>query len=698
MGALLAQQGSLFLWVPVCLGAGIAIYFGLGVEPGPVVLACCLGGGLAGLVAAGRLPDGLAPLLAGAAILVLGLAWAGIRTQTVAAPVLEFRYYGPVQGRIVEVDRSASDVPRLTLDRVVLADVPPDRTPARVRLSLQGDQRWLDPVPGTVVILTGHLAPPAGPVEPGDFDFRRSAWFDRLGAVGYTRTPVLVWEGATDGAALWLSRLRADLAGAVRAMIPGDAGGFAAAVLTGDRSGISVPATEEMRDSNLYHLVSISGMHMGILVGLVFGLVRVGVALVPPLALRIQAKKAAALVALPVAAFYLALAGRDIATERAFIMVAVMLVAILLDRQALTLRSVAMAALIVLLLRPEALVNPGFQMSFAAVAALVAAYQALGRLPRAEGWVHRLALPVGLLILSSLVAGLATAPLAAAHFNRVPHYGLLANLLAVPAMGLLVMPGGILMALLAPLGLGWLAAWPVELGSRWILWVASWVAGMEGSVSAVPAPPSAVLPLLAGGAVLVLLWQGRARWSGLALAALAMVLWVGVERPALLIAESGGLIGVLMDQGRALTRASGDGFAAQNWLENDGDMARQEDAAARADLAIGTRLWRIDLAGLSVIQVAGLTALEALDGCGGADVLVTNEDAGDRPCRVLDPQRLRQTGSVAVLADGRLVTAAELAGRRPWAAGMGERPASTDPEEAEIPPLLAEGLPVVPGQ
>ncbi len=205
------------------------------------------------------------------------------------------------------------------------------------------------------------------------------------------------------------------------ARIPGDAGGLAAAVMTGDRSGLSQEANDAMRASNLYHLVSISGTHMAMLVAFVFGFIRYGVALVPPLALRVSAKKIAAVVALPIAAAYLVLAGRDMATERAFVMVAAMLVAILLDRQAITLRSVAIAAFIVLGLRPEALVNPGFQMSFAASVALVAAFGALRVAPALarRGWVGA----VGLLLFSSLVAGLATAPFAAAHFNRVAHLG-----------------------------------------------------------------------------------------------------------------------------------------------------------------------------------------------------------------------------------------------------------------------------------
>jgi len=670
--ALIAQRGYLFPWIAVCLGLGIGIYFALPFEPGTAHYAAVV---LAGVMLCFLVrPAGAAfgPILLGLSIMLAGFALAGLRGHLVAEPVLGFRYYGPISGRIVDVDRSVSDVPRVTLDRVVLDDMAPARTPARVRVSLHGDQRWFVAAPGSTVMLTGHLSPPNGPVEPGDFDFRRLAWFQGLGAVGYTRSPVLIQSPAPEGSmALILNRLRLTLSQAVRDRIAGDAGGLAAAVMTGDRSGLSVQANDAMRDSNLYHIVSISGTHMGMLVGFVFALIRYGVALVPPLALRVSAKKVAALVALPVAAFYLALAGRDMATERAFVMAAVMLIAILLDRQALTMRSVAIAALIVLLIRPEGLINPGFQMSFAAVVALIFAFQGLRLLPEQRDSPWRWLIPLGVLVFSSLVAGTATAPYAAAHFNRVAHYGLIANLLAMPVMGFLVMPGAVILALLGPLGLEQPALWLIETGCRWILYVAETVASAEGAISAVIAPPAAVLPLLTLGALWVILWQGWARLAGLALPAVALGLWVAQERPALLIADSGALIGVMTAEGRVLSKARGDGFAADNWLENDGSVTSQEEAFARSGLMQADRITRVRLAGASVLQIAGETALAGIADCDGADILIVSVVAPtDRPCEVFDLQRLRQTGSVAgYLRAGKLdlITVADVTGDRLWA-------------------------------
>jgi competence protein ComEC len=530
-----------------------------------------------------------------------------------------------------------------------------------VRVSLRGDQRWLVPEPGRVVMLTGHLASPPGPSEPGDFDFRRAAWFEGLGAVGHTQNPVLTAAPPQGG--LWLHRLRAHLSGAVTARIGGDGGGLAAAVMTGDRSGISAEANQAMRDAGLYHLVSISGMHMGMLVAFAFGLVRTLVALVPYVALRVDGRKVAALAALPVAAFYLALAGRDVATERAFVTVAVMLGAILLDRRAISLRSVAVAALVVLALRPESVVGAGFQMSFAAVVALTWTFG--GRPPLGPRWVA----PVAMLLLSSLVAGLATAPFAGAHFNRFAAYGLLGNLLAVPAMGLLVMPGAAILALLGPLGIEQPALLMIEGGCRWILLVSEWVASLDGASWAMPAPPPAVLPLLTLGGLLVVLWRGWGRWAGVPAMALALLLWVDHERPALLVSESGRVIGVLGPEGRALSHATGEGFAVEAWLGNDGEVADQEAAAARPGIAVEGRTARAVVGGATVLLARGVRALAAIEGCGGADVVVTDEEAGARPCVILDTLALREAGSVAGrVVDGRLVlvTAAEVAGRRPW--------------------------------
>ncbi|MCB2115138.1 MAG: ComEC/Rec2 family competence protein [Rhodobacteraceae bacterium] len=675
--ALATRRGSFLPWAPVFLSIGIGGYFALKAEPGLPVLAAlaALAALLAGL--GFRRGDEARILFYAVALILAGTVLAAARAHLVTAPVLTFRYYVPVEGRIVDIDRSFSDQIRLTLDRVVLEDVAPDRTPALVRVALHGDQGFIDPRPGLTVILTAHLSPPEGPVEPGGFDFQRLAWFSGLGGVGYTRAPVLALAPPEEGLALLAFRLRRTLSTAMQEAIPGQPGAFAAALMTGDRAGVTQETNAALRASNLSHLISISGLHMGLLVGFVFATCRSGLALVPHLALRLNTKKIAAVIALAAATFYLILAGPNVATRRAYIMAAVMLVAVLSDRRAISLRSVAISALIVLFLEPESLVEPGFQMSFGATVALIVAFEPWGRF---QHRIPRLLRPVAMLVLSSFVAGTATAPIAAAHFNRIAEFGLIANLVAVPLMGMIVMPAGVIAALLAPVGLAGPALWAMGQGMALILAVAAWVAGLKGAVAAVPAPPDGVLTLLALGGLLALIV--RALWLrgiGIALAALSLSLWTAAERPALLVSGDGTLTGVLGTGGRALSKPKGAGFVAQSWLEDDGDVANQEEASLRAGFSGGKGNLTAALAGLTLRHFAGKGAAgRAAGACAPGTLVVLSEEwTGPRgACLIFDLARLRETGAIAVYpeAEGvRIVTARDAAGARLWNAPPARR-------------------------
>ena len=667
---LLAQRGGLIGWAPVCIAIGIGVYFGLSTEPEPLSMAG-LGTVALTLAVLSRLAGvAYAPLLIALLLVCTGVGVAKWRVEAVAAPILNFRYYGPIEGRVVNIDRSSSDATRLTLDRVVLARLSPTRTPQRVRVSLHGTQPLSSFRAGDVVILTGHLSPPAGPAEPGGFDFQRHAWFLQLGAVGYTRTPVLrLSEPTSPDAATSIFATRRAISTAVQKAMPGEAGAFAAAIMTGDRSGMGQDTLTDLRASNLAHLLAISGLHMGLLTGFIFAVVRHGLALVPGVALRWQTKKIAAVCALIVGGCYLALSGGNVATERAFIMVAVMLVAVLLGRRALTLRAVAIAAIIVLVWQPEALVGPGFQMSFAATTALVAIFGALRRydLSRLPKWTR----PILSVVLSSFIAGLATAPFAAAHFNQIAHYGLIANLLSVPLMGLLVMPAAVLAVCLAPFGLWDIGLRLMELGLRWILFVADTTATQDGALSHVWAPHASVLPVLALGLLWVILIQGWGRYAGIIAVVCAGLIWQQTQRPALLVADNGALIGLQSDAGRVLSKPKGSGFVAGIWLENDGRPVPQAQAAARDGLLSQGRVTEARIGIWRVLQVSGKTALAGIADCGGADVLISNQiDDVARSCAVYDLAALRKTGALALdlgqNGDLRIQTAHGVAGMRPW--------------------------------
>ncbi|WP_322866073.1 ComEC/Rec2 family competence protein [Aquicoccus sp. G2-2] len=652
--ALLGQRGHLFAWVPVCLGVGIGLYFGLRFEPqvtvllylGPVVLGL--------LLLAARWRAGWAALPWGAALVGMGFCLAFGRAHVLERPVLGWHYYGPVEGRVIGLDRSASGAPRVLLDRVVLARVGPQKTPDRVRISLHSTA-GATPRAGARVMVTAHLSPPGGPVEPGGFDFQRHSWFQRLGAVGYARTPLLT---LVPGSGTGLLDLRLGLSARVQAALPGEAGGFAAAIMTGDRSGMAQETLTALRVSNLAHLLAISGLHMGLLTGFVFAAVRLLLSLWPALALRVPVKKLAAVVALGTGAGYLALSGGNVATERAFVMAAVALVAVLADRRVISLRAVALAAVVVLVLWPEALLGPGFQMSFAATVALVAVFRWLRDREIGFGpvWLR----PFVAAAISSAVAGLATAPVAAAHFNQISHYGLIANLLSVPLMGVLVMPAMLLAAVSMLFGLEAVPLHFAGVGLDWILGVAAWISGLEGARGTVISPDWRVLPLIGVGFILLVSWQGRFRMAGLVPVLAGLWFWVETERPDILIADNGGLVGVMGAEGRALSRAKGAGFISRNWLENDGDAASQPMAAAR---------WAKTPAARPVRHLTRKADLAALSCEKGEVLVIRGKAAAGLPCLVYDTAKLRRSGATALYAikgGYRSVTARSLTGERLW--------------------------------
>ncbi len=666
--ALAGARGTLFPWVPLFMGTGVGWWFSLSQEPGMPFYAVSLAVLLTCTLLVWRGPDLLHPLAVAVAAVAVGVLACGLRLHSVAAPTLEFRYYGPVTGRVVEVDRSQTDALRVTLDRVWLDRVDPVRVPRRVRLSLRGRDMGHVPLPGQVIMVTGHLAAPDGPVEPGGFDFRRMAFFSKLGALGYTTTPVMLWQAPKQGA-LPIDRMRSWMANGMRAAMPSQAGAYAAGAMTGDRSGITQETVKALRDSSLAHLLAISGMNLAFLIAFVFGMIRNGLALIPWVALRMNTKKVAAVVSLGVAAFYLALSGSNVATERAFIMVSVMLGAVLLDRKALTLRSVAIAGVVLLAWKPESMLEPGFQMSFAATVALIAGFRAVDS-KVVNGVLPKWAIPAFTLVLSSVIGGFSTAPYAAATFNRFAGYGLIANLLTVPVMGAVVMPAGAVAALLAPLGLAGVPLWVMEMGSAWILMIAHWVAGWEGSVTAIPTPGPWAIPLITLAGAWVILWRNRLRWAAIVPAVLALGLWVWVERPLVLISGDGALVGLMGPEGRAVSSPRGAGFAARNWLENDGDFAPQEVAAARPgfDGADGRRSFIA--AGVTGIALKGKgAAAEVTSACADADFVVVPVRLETVPegCVVLDARMLRHSGSMSLfMAQGGLVVVAAQDHKRMW--------------------------------
>ena len=375
-----AEQDRWFLWLPVMYGAGVALYFSLRAEP-PALLA------LAPVVAALALwlvlRSGTIVVVCVSALLAmtLGLAAAKLRAEWVKAPVLERALnLADVRGFVEQVEPRAGRGERLTLRVISIRGLAKERLPQRVRVRTMAALAGLQP--GDAVRLRATLSPPALPALPGDYDFGRAAYFQRLGGVGYAlarpeRDPtagppplVLQFEAA-------VARVRQAISQRVRAALPGERGAIADALITGERGAISEATNNAYRDSGLFHILSISGLHMTVMAGAVFFAVRFLLAGVPAIALRLPVKKLAAGLATLAALGYLLISGASFATVRSWVTISIMFLAVLLDRPALALRNVALSALAIMLVLPESLLDVGFQMSFAAVVAIVAAYEAL---------------------------------------------------------------------------------------------------------------------------------------------------------------------------------------------------------------------------------------------------------------------------------------------------------------------------------
>ena len=636
------QRSRHFLWFPVLLGAGAGTYFALDKEPSlPIAYSLTIIASIAFGIGFLKYPMART-IVRCVCVLATGLVLASWRAHSVAAPVLSEPFIGAVEGRVIKIDRSQSNRLRITVDNLTLYGLEPDQTPARVRITLPS--KHAQAKIGSAVLIFAKLEGPGAPVEPGGFDFRRWAWFKRLGGVGYALGPTMKSSRNIDQSFLTvLTAVRHDLADYIRQQIPGKSGAFAAAILTGDRSAIDPGQLDDLRASNLAHLLAISGLHMGLLTGFVFGLVRYGIALFPRLAMKLNGKKIGAATAIPVGAAYLVLSGASIATQRAFIMALVVLLAVILDRPAFTLRAVALAAAIVLLISPESIVSVGFQLSFAATIGLVVGFDLLRR---SDQWrqprkgFQKFLKGAFSVAFSSAVAGFATAPLAAFHFNQFPQYGLIANLLAVPIMGFIVMPCSIVALILAIAGLGQPFFWIAGVGITAILSIANFVAGFDGAVVRVPSPNWLVLPLLAGGFLILVLWVGRMKSIGAVLVAVSIFMWVGTKRPDLLVDRSGDLVGLMTSDGRVLNKGRGQGFVAKAWLEHDGDIADQKTAANRD--------WST-----SKVSYAGRKPVDIEAECRSHAVVVATEiDLAPRTdCLVIDKSLLETVGAVAVYFD-----------------------------------------------
>jgi competence protein ComEC len=681
-----ANQERRALWLTVLFGAGIGLYFALPAEPDPRIAAGLVAAaiGLAVLVRKRSRPFAACLCLVAAAA---GFGAANLRTVSVAAPVLE-RRVGPVwiEGRILRAETGEAGV-RLLLTGIASERLRPGTVPDRVRITVRTVPEPLHS--GQRVRVLAVLQPPPEPSIPGGYDFARKAWFERVGGVGFALGAARPQDEAMGGGlAGRLSRLREDLTRRIVEAAGPAVGPTAAALMTGERRAIPEETLADMRDSGLAHLLAISGLHIGLLTGLLFFGVRFALAAIEPVALRWPIKKIAAVAALGGAFAYLLISGATVPTQRAFVMTAIVLFAVLIDRTAISMRLVAIAAAVVLAVAPESLLEAGFQMSFAAVVALVAVYEVAA--PRLAALRRDAGLPGGRVgafvaatLLTSLVAGLATAPYAAYHFNRLALLGLAANMIAVPLMAAWIMPWAIVSFLLMPFGLEEVGLVPMGWGIEAVLAVASYVAALPGAAALVPPLPTAGLVLITVGGLWLCLWRARARLAGVFLLLAGSASVALVPPPDLVIGGDGELVAVRRTDGAvAINEARGKAFERDLWLRRLAvrGPADWPDAGLGPSGTIGC-----DGAGCIVRLGTGRTVAlvrdtAAAEDCSRADYAVLLTRMPRRLCRgaevVVDSYRLWRDGAHAVrfAPDGPVVdTVRAHRGDRPWSRSPARR-------------------------
>ena len=670
-----AERHRAILWAPVLMVAGVAAYLWLKAEPPVWAGTAAVVGAFAAwmpLERRGAWPRILFRTLFFAA---LGFALVQLRAHALAAPVIAQQTPPVTVEGVLEVAERQPTGLRYTVRVIRIGAFEPGDTPHRVRVGWRS--RPTAARPGDTVRIRAVLSPPPGPALPGGYDYARQLWFARIGGVGYSyggARVVVPAEGFRPRAMIEAVRERvADRvqAKAGRAGAEG-AGALAAALVTGKRERVPDAIVDRLRDTGLAHLLAISGLHMGLVCGFVFWSVRSALAQWERAALCWPIKKVAAATALACGAGYLVLSGAPVSAQRAFIMAAVTFGAVLVDRRAISLRNVALAALIVLLIRPEAAASAGFQMSFMAVTVLVAAFGWL-EARRAYGPVGapgRARRFVGGLFGTSLLAGLATGPFAAYHFGRIAVYGLPANMAVMPLVTLAIMPSAVAGLALMPLGLDAPCWWVMGRGLEAVLAVTGRIEGLPGAVRHVAQVPTGAWTLAVGGMLGACLLAAPWRVAGLAVLPLAA--WAGTSPvlPDAFVGREARQVAVRVAgaEGDALSLLSRrrERFAAGAWMTHIGLDPVIRDApkfgecggpACTVTLADGRRL--------AVAQTPGAAA----SACRAADIVVyagwTPVALEDCPALLVTAAGLEDSGPVSITG-GAVATVAGRRGCRMW--------------------------------
>lgn len=702
-----------FLLLPVLFALGILLYFSARTEP-----ALWAGASLAILSALSavlwRRPR---PVLIGLAFLAAGFAAATWRTALVASPMLERAGLYRVSGFIEAVDATQRRH-RITLRVTAIEDARGQAVPYRLRIGAPGAAQFSA---GDHVAVRARLSPPSEPAMPGGYDFRRESFFRAIGGAGYTigRIESQPTEIRPDFSLRFhaaVDRWRNALTERIARTIGSEEGALAAALVTGKRGLISNETNDDLRGSGLYHIVSISGLHMVMAAGVMFWSLRALLALFPSIALRYPIKKWAAAGAMLGATAYCVFSGSEVATERSLIMTLVMLGAILVDRPALAMRNVAISALIVLAREPESLLGPSFQMSYAAVAALIAG-NALWRRYRPErepmegqgrfmqaGILARairvLLLAFGGILATTILASLATAPFSAYHFHRLNPYGLIGNALAIPLVSLVVMPCAVIGTLLVPFGLDG-PIWAVMgEGMRGVLFVAARVASLDGAAPPVPRMPAYLFGLLVIALIVLVMLSSALRFLSIPI----LVLWVMLVRaaplPDLMIAPDGRMALFRAESGRyaLLSPGTPSSFTLQQWLPSIGDPRLPADPSLKKE----TQCDRFGCTGRTASgQRISLSLVpeSVRQDCQRAGLIITPWRFPSEACSVnttlIAEDTHRRYGAQRIMLEGARIIARETSldpiHPRPWRRTPPSEPAASDAATSVTNPQISTG-------
>lgn len=680
-----AERDQLFLWLPVALGTGAAAWFVLP-ERREWVALILIALGLATAAAVRWRGGRAAPFVAMLGLAVAagtGLAW--MRATRVAAPTLDRPAVVRLAGEVEKIE----PLPARGLVRVTLGTLrwerPPRRAPLRVRVSLPQRAVPTTLAAGAAMTLRARLLPPAPPTVPGAYDAARAAWFDGVGASGRGFEPVTVRGVGAPG-------VRDRLTAHITAALAGSAGGIAAALVTGDMGAIDDADSLAMRRAGLAHLLSVSGLHITATVGIVMAAMLRLLALSRRLALTGLLPLVAAGAGAGAAIGYTWLTGSQVPTIRSCVAALMVLAALALGREALTLRLVAMGALVVLVAWPEAVVGPSFQLSFAAVASIVALHEhprvRAALLARDEPWTRKWLREAVSLLVTGAVVELALMPIAVFYFHQAGAYGAIANIVAIPLTTFAIMPAVAVALLLDAVGWGAPAWWVAGRAIALLLWIAHGVAALPGAVRAIPAMPLGAFATMVAGGVWLALWRTRARYLGLAPLAIGAAWTLVPSAPDLLITGDGRHLAVRQaDGGLALLRDRAGGYVRDVLAQNGGIdgvpglLSDSPEARCNRDLCWWQRRvdgrWRRVLGTRSgyTVPVERLATL-----CTSADVVVS-ERRLPRRCRArwltLDRDALAHSGGIAItFKDERVVRVRREGDEHPWVTAGEEPPRS----------------------